>query len=454
MPPTLPVVRRPSLGALLAVVALGFLLGLAWLLVSHYQSSSSHVALADLRARAERVHNLDTLLLKVLDAESGVRGYLLTGSPVFVRPLQSGRAEIEQALMALRSDGAGDGFRTRLDEIEALINTRWAVLSEAVVQGHGQALSLEQADVARQLTEEIRAGLLSLRAETTQTINQTLEQSFERFAQSRQRNLALGLGVLVLLLVLVVMLHRQDRLRTQLGNILHSENERLQQQVAERTAELSALATYLTNTREAEQERLARELHDELGSLLTAAKLDASWIARKLPADAMAPLRGRFERLFDSLSQVIALKRKVVADLRPPLLSDLGLLEALRSMAQSADIGERGGSVQLDLPDSLPTLAPEVSLALYRIAQEALTNVRRYARASRVELAVQVSETALVLRVQDDGVGFDTAKRAANRHGLVGMAHRAQMMSGKLTVRSAPTQGTLVRVEVPRERWQ
>src|SRR5690606_10087810 len=136
---------------------------------------------------------------------------------------------------------------------------------------------------------------------------------------------------------------REERLRRSLSDVLHSDNERLQRQVAARTVELNDLATYLTNAREAEQDRLARELHDELGSLLTAAKLHANWIARKLPAEALEPLKPRFDRLFDTLGQVIALKRKVVANLRPPLLSDLGLIEALRSLAQTGGVGDREG---------------------------------------------------------------------------------------------------------------
>lgn len=454
MAPKKPVLRRTSLGALLAVVALGFLMGLAWLTITQYQSSSSHVAFTELRAQSDRVQHLDTLMLRVIDAESGVRGYLLTADPSYLRPWETGRAEIDAALEALRDNLTSRSQLLQLDALEAMVNSRWALLSHVVATGLKEGFTSEQAGMGRSLTEDIRMALAELRGETALAIENRLQQSFDQFAQARKQTFALGLGVLVLLIVLVVMIYRQERLRSQMADILHSENERLQRQVAARTAELSDLATYLTNAREAEQERLARELHDELGSLLTAVKMDASWIARKLPAEAMAPLRSRFDRLFDSLSQVISLKRKVVANLRPPLLSDLGLLEALRSMAQSGDVGEHGGVLTLELPEHLPELAPEVSLALYRVAQEALTNVRRYAQATQVVLSLQIRDDLLLLRIQDNGVGFDPARRPANRHGLVGMAHRAQMMSGRLTIRSAPGEGTMVQVEVPREHWR
>jgi len=219
--------------------------------------------------------------------------------------------------------------------------------------------------------------------------------------------------------------------------------------VEARTADLSNLATYLTNTREAEQERIARELHDELGALLTAAKLDAGWIARKLPADAMAPLRDRFDRLLDTLSQVISIKRRVVADLRPPLLADLGLIEALRSLAQSGMVGENEGRIELDLPETLPELPADVSLALYRIAQEALTNVRRHARATKVRLQLATGPREIVLQVEDDGIGFDPSVERLNRHGLAGIAHRVQMLAGRLDITSRPGHGTRIEARMP-----
>jgi len=446
--------NRPRPAVLLGLIALGFVLGLAWLVVSQFQSASSQDAFSALRAQSDRTQQLDALLVRLLDAESGVRGYLLTEDPMLLRPLYEGRDEVEEALRALRADASQRGSSEQaIDELETAINVRWARLTQVVTQQNQPTVVHPDQPTGPELSAAIRTQLTEMRAETVKEINAALSHSFDRFAHARGRNLALGLGILVLLALLVVMGLREERLRQSLSEMLHSENERLQRQVAARTGELRDLANYLTNAREAEQERLARELHDELGSLLTAAKLDASWIARKLPDDAMVPLQSRFDRLFDTLGQVIALKRKVVANLRPPLLSDLGLMEALRSLAQSGGVGENDGEVRLHFPVELPMLAPDVSLALYRITQEALTNVRRYARASEVDIVLEVAEDELVLEVRDNGVGFDPSKRQANRHGLVGMAHRAQMMAGDLQVRSAPGRGTTIRVSVPRDKW-
>ncbi|MBS0554728.1 MAG: histidine kinase, partial [Proteobacteria bacterium] len=154
-------------------------------------------------------------------------------------------------------------------------------------------------------------------------------------------------------------------------------------------------------------------------------------------------------RLLDTLNQGIAIKRKVVNDLRPPLLADLGLVEALLSLADSAAIGDREGRIELDLPEQAPELPADTALALFRIAQEALTNVRRHAKATHATLAMRVEPAAIVLRVADNGIGFDPARLGRARHGLAGIAHRVQMLSGRLQVKSAPGKGTVIQARIP-----
>ncbi|AMO38193.1 CHASE3 domain-containing protein [Thauera humireducens] len=435
---------------LLMVLALGFTLGVVWLLSAQRQSATSREALQQLQARSSRIAQLDTLLVNVLDAESGVRGFINSNNPVFLTPYQDGRAVVDKTLAALKAgEWENAAQRSSLDQLALLIEARWKVMTQALEQSALPKTDGPTGGIGKELTDDIRSLILGLRAQTVAQMNATIVASFDRFAEARRTNTVLGLGVLVLLLAIIVLLYRQERLRDRLAALLQSENARLQAEVAARTADLSNLATYLTNTREAEQERIARELHDELGALLTAAKLDAGWIARKLPAEAMAPLRDRFDRLLDTLSQVISIKRRVVADLRPPLLAELGLIEALRSLAQSGMVGENEGRIELELPETLPELPASVSLALFRIAQEALTNVRRHAQAKRVRLSLTVEPQEIVLQVEDDGTGFDPSVQRLNRHGLTGIAHRVQMLAGRLEVASRPGHGTRIEARVP-----
>lgn len=449
MPRPPSVLPRTSTLLLLVVLALGFVLGLTWLLTAQRYTEASQRALQELQAQSTRQTHLDNLLVHLLDAESGVRGFILTNNPVYLKPYQDGGGEIERTLVELKTDQWSDGIqRGTVEQLVQLVEGRWKLLTENI-----EHRTLSRADgvsggIGKQMTDDIRRLIRSLRSQTEAEMNATLFATFGSFAEARKTNNVLGMGVLVLLVAIIVLLYRQEGLRDRLAALLGSENQRLQAEVGARTAELRNLASYLTDAREAEQARVARELHDELGAMLTAVKLDAGWIARKLPAESDAPLRQRFDRLLDTLNQVITIKRRVVSELRPPLLSDLGLIEALRSLTQSWREDDEW-TIELTLPETLPELPVATSLALYRIAQEALTNVRRHAGPSHVRLNLETKDEQIVLRVEDDGSGFDPSAEKRNRHGLAGIAHRIQMLGGELEIDSRPGRGTRIEAHVP-----
>ncbi|MBP6760519.1 MAG: CHASE3 domain-containing protein [Thauera sp.] len=444
---------RTSTLLLAVVLVLGFVLGLAWLLTAQRHAETNQQALQTLQQQTLRLAHLDTLLVRLLDAESSVRGFMITNNPVYLGSYQDGGSEVERTLAELRSDRWSDGTqRASFEQLAQLVEGRWKLLTANIERGAVSPTDGASGGIGKQMTDDIRRLVDRLRAETEAEMNATLFASFGRFAEARKTTNVMGMGVLVLLLTVVVLLYRQEGLRNRLATVLQSENRRLQEEVDARTEELRNLASYLTEAREAEQARVARELHDELGALLTAVKLDAGWIARKLPADeqdSAASLRRRFDHLLDTLNEVITIKRRVVADLRPPLLSDLGLVEALRSLTQSWRSGDDEWQIELTLPEALPELPAATSLALYRIAQEALTNARRHASADHVRLNLDMDDGQLVLRIEDDGSGFDSSARELNRHGLAGIAHRIQMLGGQLTIDSKPGQGTCIEARVP-----
>jgi protein-histidine pros-kinase len=197
---------------------------------------------------------------------------------------------------------------------------------------------------------------------------------------------------------------------------------------------------------EAEKQRLARELHDDMGASLTAAKMDASWIAGRLAESADETLMSRSKRLIGSLDQAITLKRRLTTDLLPPLLAQLGLFEALRSLGE--DLASHSETeVSIEIPETQPELDHPTSLALFRIAQEAFTNIRKYAQARHVSLKVTVTDERVFMEITDDGRGFDPAQVGEECFGLDSMRHRARMISANVGVRSAPGQGTAISVD-------
>jgi two-component system sensor histidine kinase UhpB len=192
---------------------------------------------------------------------------------------------------------------------------------------------------------------------------------------------------------------------------------------------------------EAERHRIAQELHDEVGQHLTVVLLGLKQLEAQLPADQRAEVALLRESTREGLDDV----RRVARRLRPGVLEDLGLTAALTALTN--DFGTHNtASVRRVIAPGLPELAPDVELVVYRVAQEALTNAARHARASRVELSLVRVGERVVLEVTDDGRGFDAGRGGA---GLRGMAERSRLVGGELRILSTPGHGSTVRLAVP-----
>jgi len=225
---------------------------------------------------------------------------------------------------------------------------------------------------------------------------------------------------------------------------LERQNRLLEQAVHDRTAELRELAGYLITAREDEKAHLARELHDELGALLTAMKLNISRLRSRLLEDpAMA---ARLEQINRHLDEGISLKRRIVEDLRPSSLATLGLTSSLANLC--AEVGTRLNiAIQIEFDEV--GLTDEGQLAIYRLVQEALNNVCKYAKATRVRVSVKSEPTLVRVRIEDDGIGFDPSGPKSAAHGIAGMRFRIGQLKGSMSVASRPGAGTLLEAIMP-----
>jgi signal transduction histidine kinase len=229
--------------------------------------------------------------------------------------------------------------------------------------------------------------------------------------------------------------------------MLLAERDRLEVEVRARTTELTELARHLETTREDERARLARDLHDELGALLTAAKLDVARIRPKL--QQIAPdLLPRVTHLIETLNSGIALKRRIIEDLRPSTLDSLGLQAALEVLCN--EFAER-----MNLP-VLTRLEPtrltrSADLTVFRLVQESLSNIAKHARATRIEVSLAQDDGRACITVKDNGVGFSPGTTGPSRHGLIGMRYRVEAEQGQLSVQSAPGQGTTLFACLPQQ---
>jgi signal transduction histidine kinase len=201
----------------------------------------------------------------------------------------------------------------------------------------------------------------------------------------------------------------------------------------------------LQDVREDERGHLARELHDELGALLTAAKLDVARIKARL-GDTLPETSERIAHLNFTLNSGIALKRRIVEDLRPSSLSHLGLVASLEILAR-----EFADHSDLDLRTSLEPveLGESAQLTVYRLVQEALTNIGKHAGAKHVHIKLHHQDSLVIVDVIDDGQGFGTDKVAPTHQGLAGMRHRVEAAGGELSVTSAAGRGTHIHAELP-----
>jgi signal transduction histidine kinase len=227
---------------------------------------------------------------------------------------------------------------------------------------------------------------------------------------------------------------------------LQAERERLESVVDQRTIQLRELTHHLLTAREDERNRLARNLHDDLGALLTSAKLDAARIKSRLSGKEPESLE-LLAHLVETLNSGIALGRDIIEDLRPSALGNLGLVAALEILVREF---AQNSSVKVECSLDAVKLTASAELTVYRLVQEAITNISRYAQASQVLLRLTTGDDQVEVSVRDDGVGFDAATLPRSAYGLRGMRFRVEAEGGTMNLVSAPGQGTLVQAKLPK----
>jgi signal transduction histidine kinase len=434
------------------ILALGFATILGLLVASYISINIGENSIYPTNANNLRMDNLEVLREHIVDAETGVRGFMLTRDSSFLGPYKNSSAKVNEVLKQIKQSYTQHSTREQnlANQLEKLTQQRFLNLGLIV-----NAINNNDAEGARKLMysgqpvmDEIRNVRQALRKQIVIHQQTAMDQALSRLNLMQGMIYILGISTITLLIIWFAATQRQQRLRNEFDQILLERNYALEMKVQSRTEELVSLAGYLSNARETEKANLARELHDELGALLTAAKHDAGWVERKLLPETQPAIRERVARLQQTLNSVIALKRDLINNLRPAMLHDLGLLTALRNLteelANSTDI-----NVKTELPQTEMSLPEPVALALFRIVQEAFTNSRKYSGATEVLLELFEDGDKLILNLYDNGIGFDLNSPTIARHGLAGMKHRVQMLKGTIELVTAPGKGVLITVEIP-----
>jgi signal transduction histidine kinase len=436
--------------AVLPVLLIGFLIGLFFLASAgqtRLNAANERVHASQLRQQA-----LIEFAALVTNAESAQRGYLLTGEGSYLQPYGEAVSKIGTALDRLHESYGTDGNGAMFQKLSLLTGKKLGELADSVAlykkRTSSFAVNAVGTDVGKRTMDEIVGIVSGMQADEATELERATSQ-WRRDFRFWRWVAAIGVVFNIALVVLTAFLVLADmRRRSRLNNNLRDQKLELERQVEARTQQLTALSTHLQGVSEQEKSALSRELHDELGGLLVAARMDLSWLQQRLPTTDPG-IEQRFKRIHESLSAGVDLKRRVVEELRPTLLDNMGLYTALRW--QFKETCRRTG---LRCTESIPEIElkfkPDASIGVFRVAQEALTNILKHADAKTADLSIDVSKDIFQLRVSDDGKGL-AATRLENHtsHGIASMRHRVAGLGGTLDVAGGPSGGTVVTARFP-----
>ncbi len=442
---TLETARRSRLAAPMAL-----LLGLAVLLTNELGNRRALEVIATRETLLEARVEVSLLLREVIAAESGQRGYLLTARPEYKEPYTRAAAQVTAQLAKIGTMYSNwPDRKADVAKLDELTLQRMSELDTTITMFEGARSGswrdLVLTDIGRETMLAIEQQARAMALVDTRRIDESRVLLQETLLFSR-----IGIAALVVLSLAALLLYarqarRLDAERIERAAALRFERDRLEAEVERRTRDITQIANHLQTAREDERSSLARELHDELGGLLTAAKLDVARMRSRL-AGAPPEVTERMGHLVKTLDEGIALKRRIIEDLRPSSLNNLGLKAALEILcvefAERSEIEVTTTIVELPLDDA-------GKLTVYRLVQEALTNVAKYASATSVHVNVAPRDGWAEVEVRDDGVGFDPAAARATAHGLAGMRFRVQSGRGELKIRSKRGQGTTIQARLP-----
>lgn len=404
---------------------------------------------------AERLQYLNVL---VLDADSSARGYFISGKEAYLGPTRSVVTESEHEFRELEKLLANNAVQLKnLQQLQALVRKRIATLAQSIEvyrhSGLDEIVNIAQVSDERSGMDEIRLQIVIMVREQSEAMAARAASFYREY----QKAVVMGAGINAVAIVVLVMFYQLVRRsfihRAAVEHALQLSNESLESMVQQRTEQLSVLSRHLISISEEEKMRLSRELHDEMGANLTSISMDIAAVTHQLQK-SNPELAAQLRRARGTLVETVELKRRIIEDLRPSLLDNLGLCAAIDSYCEDF---ARVTSIPCETEigsdvDAVVKGDSSLSIALFRIVQESLTNIRKYAKAAHVNVSLKrQADDMLVLRIIDDGVGIAAPTLAKPMsHGLLGMRERALLLGGVLNIRRGRAdKGTCIEVYIP-----
>lgn len=386
--------------------------------------------------------NLREMLQSLTDMETSARYYLATGVEAYLGSYYDAQPKLEKIrdrVVSNLSDWRASPVAA--DEMVAAIDGRIEML-EVMLDNYSsgqrsEALSRSWLEADREAMDRVRR----LRRKIQEAVGAESTLSIRDIDQDLQRShwmmLAFGASACALLAIGALQLMRSLR-----------RAEALATSVAAKEAEYRQLAVSLQQAMEAERTAMARRVHDEIGQNLTASKIDISLARRAMPLE-MKEAHTRLEEAMGVLDQTIEVARGISRELRPAVLDQAGLVAAIAW--QLGEFSKRTGirSHFAEVPE--PEIAAAAKVAMFRVLQEALTNVARHANGTDVMVSLLHKEDGALMLIKDNGVGFVPDEQGTRSLGILGMHERMRAVSGSLEISSQPGQGTVVEVWSPKQ---
>jgi len=436
------------------------LLGIAFIATLFMVAESGYKRLHEagqvISAAEERQALLSRYLRLLLDAETAQRGFLLTEDTRYLRnfdPAVRGLDPLLDRIVERFKESKLEGDAAKAQSLRLITGKKVGEMQTSL-RLYGEvsrdaALQLLDTDIGQRSMTDIRHSLRDLYDLEDERLAAARASSERDLRTSRVLLGAAAFLSLVLVVLIGALLGRDMRLRQQETQDLGDRNRELDRTVQQRTAMLFHLSSSLQKVAEREKAALARELHDELGGLLVATKIDVSWLRKRLD-DGTEANKLRWERVLRCMDDGLALKRRIIESLRPTLLDNVGLVAALRWLVDET-VRRAGIACEENYPEVMPEISADARIAIYRAVQECLMNIMKHSKAKSVLLSLTADDDLLSIVVRDDGIGIDESRLdTPQSQGVLGMRHRIQSLNGDLTVRSLGTNvGTECRFTLP-----
>jgi signal transduction histidine kinase len=438
---------------LLGAYLVAMFLLLASAVIDFRNSRALEQSSAKVARTIEALEKLRTIGNAFSVAESSQRGYLLTGDAAYLEPFRDMQQRLQIRLSevgAVLSDTPTE--RAALVRLRDLAAIKFSEMDRTVnaygTNGQAAAVSLFSEDESAQTMAAARDLIRAMLAEETQVLGEHRRAAARAYSSGLAKTFVATAVVGLALTVFYVLMRRFLRQRDAALRTVEATNAELEQRVIDRTADLSLLSRHLLNVREHEKKAIARDLHDDFGSYLTAINMDVSRVRDKICA-TNPEQAAKLERTLGLLNSAIDMKRQLISDLRPSMLDNLGLGAALEQYIE--EWARRNGiQASFDQHGELSCNDDGCPIAIFRVFQEALTNIAKHARATRVAAYAYRTGDEIEFEIADDGIGIADADRAKpGAHGLLGIRERVLAYGGRCEIVAGPKRGTIVRGTMP-----